>query len=111
MTQQALGRRVLRLRTKLGISQMELALRCEMPATSPIGSLELGESNPTFETLKKLAKGLGIAVDELLSEQEPQTLYDAGMNKRIAYATQLTPDERLDLVDMARILHRARRRS
>ena len=110
MTQKELGQRVKRLRESLGISQMELALRCEMPTTSQIGALELGESNPTFATLKKLAKGLDLSVDELLNEHEPKTSYDGSMNKLIAYATTLTTDERMDLLDIAKILHRRNNR-
>ena len=110
MTQQALGKRVKKLRKELGISQMELALRCEMPTTSQIGAMELGDSNPTLETLKKLAKGLGLSLGELLDDSEAESLYDSTMNKLIAYAAPLTPDERLDLLEIAKIMHRAQHR-
>lgn len=110
MTQQELGERVLRLRKQMGISQMELALRCEMPTTSHIASLELGTSNPTFETLKRLSKGLGLTMDELLKTEEPRVTYDSSMNKLIAYASALTPVERLDLIDMAKIYYRDKKR-
>ena len=110
MDQQELGKRVKRLRKELGISQMELALRCEMPTTSQIGALELGESNPTLETLRKLAKGLDISLGELLGDQKLAGTYDSTMNKLIAYAAPLTPDDRLDLLEIAKIMHRSKHR-
>ncbi len=109
MTQQELGKRVLDLRTALGISQMELSLRCEMLTASQIGYLEIGIGNPTYETLKKLARGLGITLQDLLKEDEPPVQYDKTMNQLIAYATPLTPQERKDLVSMAKIYHRSRK--
>lgn len=110
MTQKDFGERVKKLRNQLGISQMELSLRCEHITTSYICGLERGENNPTYETLKRLAGGLGITVEQLIHEDEPQLQFDTAMNKLIAHAMPLSPDERMDLVDIAKIFRRRKDR-
>lgn len=74
-------------------------------------SMERGENNPTYETLKRLANGLGITVEQLIHEEEPQLRFDAAMNKLIAYAASLTPEERMDLADIAKVFRRRKKRN
>jgi transcriptional regulator with XRE-family HTH domain len=55
-----------RVRKEKGFSQLELAKRSRV-AQGYISELEAGhEKNPGIETLRKLAKALGVPVTELL---------------------------------------------
>jgi transcriptional regulator with XRE-family HTH domain len=55
-----------RLREKKGISQLALAKRAKV-AQAYISEMEAGgKKNPGIETLRKLAKALGVTVTELL---------------------------------------------
>jgi len=62
------GRRVRSLRERIGISQQELALRVELDRTY-IGSVERGERNVSLVNIHKLAVGLNVRADELLSAE------------------------------------------
>lgn len=59
-----LGTRIKNLRTQMGLSQEELAYRCNMQA-SHIGQIERGQKCPTLDTLEKLAMGFDITVSQL----------------------------------------------
>ena len=66
MTTPAIGRTLQRLRERKGLSQLALSKRVEVPQ-SYISELEAGsKTNPGLATLRKLAKGLGVPVTELL---------------------------------------------
>ena len=55
-----------RLREQKGLSQLELAKRADV-AQAYISEMEAGaKKNPGIETLRKLAKALGVPVTELL---------------------------------------------
>ena len=55
-----------RLRGKAGLSQEKLA-RLSDVSNNTVINIEAGkQDNPTIETLKKIAKALGISVDKLL---------------------------------------------
>lgn len=56
------GENLRRVRKEAGISQEELALRCELHRTE-IGLLERGARVPRIDTLIKIASGLGIRID------------------------------------------------
>ena len=59
------GRRVIELRRKKGFtSQIDFALKAGMDRTY-IGGIERGERNPTFEIMEKLAKTLGVEIQDL----------------------------------------------
>ena len=59
------GKKIIELRRQKGFtSQMALANRAGMDRTY-IGGIERGERNPTFEILEKLAKTLGVSMEEL----------------------------------------------
>ncbi len=59
-----LGKRLKQIRSDMGISQEELAYRCNMQA-SHISQIERGQKSPTLDTLEKLAAGLNITVSVL----------------------------------------------
>jgi transcriptional regulator with XRE-family HTH domain len=67
MTEEALklGKNLKRIRTKKGISQGDIVRALGMPK-SFVSSIENGKTNPTLATIAKLAKAVGVSVDELL---------------------------------------------
>ncbi|MHC5717857.1 MAG: helix-turn-helix domain-containing protein [Nostoc sp.] len=61
------GKRVRDERFQRGLSQEELAEKAELHRTY-IGMIERGEKNITLINIGKIAKALGITVDELLKD-------------------------------------------
>lgn len=59
------GSRVSELRLKLGLSQSELAIRCQLDVYD-IMYFELGHKSPTPQHLRKLSEGLGVTPDFLV---------------------------------------------
>lgn len=56
------------LREKKGLSQEKLARIADV-SNNTIFNIESGkQKNPTIETVSKIAKALGVAIEELLSE-------------------------------------------
>lgn len=62
-----IGMRIRNRRLRLGISQEQLAERCNLHATY-IGQVERGEKNPTIESLEKISGGLGIPLEVLFEK-------------------------------------------
>jgi len=60
-----LGLNLKRIRTKKGISQGDIARSLEV-GRGFISTIENGKTNPTLATIAKLAKAVGVSVDELL---------------------------------------------
>lgn len=76
------GQRVRYYRKKAGISQEQLAERCDLHPTY-IGQLERGEKNASLETIMRVSAGLGIAPETLFekivaegAETFPQKIYN-----------------------------------
>lgn len=60
------GKKVRELRLEKGItSQMDLALKAGLDRTY-IGGIERGERNVALKNIEKLAKALGVNIEELL---------------------------------------------
>jgi len=65
-TSQNLSNNIKRLREAKGLSQEKLARLADV-ANNTLIKMESGENkNPTLETLKKVAKALGVSVDDLI---------------------------------------------
>lgn len=60
------GKHLRRIREEKGVSLRELELRVETLSRQKISKIELGESNPTIYTLRQLAEGLEVPLEELL---------------------------------------------
>lgn len=60
-----IGLKVKLLRTKLKLSQEELAERAEL-SKNFVGAIERGTSSPTIETLYRIAKALKVSLPELV---------------------------------------------
>jgi len=67
--QPALGEAVRELRRKRGATQEALARDAEL-TTATLSLIERGEANPTWDTLKKIAAALDVAVSELAKLSE-----------------------------------------
>jgi transcriptional regulator with XRE-family HTH domain len=66
MSPQRIGRVLKKIREREGLSQLELAKRAKV-AQAYISEMEAGQKkNPGIDTLRKLAKALGVPVTELL---------------------------------------------
>ena len=62
---QKLGQNLKRIRTKKDISQGDIARTLKVNK-SHISNIENGKSNPTLKTIAKLAKALGVSIEELI---------------------------------------------
>jgi transcriptional regulator with XRE-family HTH domain len=62
---QRLGNNLKKIRTEKGISQGDIARTLEMDKGF-VSNIENGKTNPTLTTITKLAKAIGVSVDELL---------------------------------------------
>ncbi|MBU2415620.1 helix-turn-helix domain-containing protein [Patescibacteria group bacterium] len=63
-----IAKNIKKYREKLGISQDKLSKLADV-AYNVIIKIEFGATpNPTIETMAKIAKGLGVAVDDLLKQ-------------------------------------------
>ena len=60
-----LGKNIKRIRTTKGISQGEISRRLNVDK-SFISNIENGKTNPTLETIVKIAKAIGVSVGELM---------------------------------------------
>ena len=59
-----IGKNIRKYRLKKGFTQLDLAATCGFEESS-IGRLENGNTNPTIKTLLKIAKALGVKLNEL----------------------------------------------
>jgi len=60
-----LGMRIRYLRNERHLSQMALALECDI-TKNYLSDLERGERNPSVMVLNKIAKGLKVTLEELM---------------------------------------------
>jgi len=60
-----LGKRIAYLRLEKKMSQMKLALEAKV-SKNYVSDLENGRRNPSLDVLNRIAKGLGITLEELL---------------------------------------------
>lgn len=65
MSEQPLGERIAALRAEKGLSQSALA-RLVNTSQSAISQIESGERNPSFETIRQLAKALEVSAAHLV---------------------------------------------
>lgn len=73
--------RIVELCREKGITQKELAERVGL---SPIGLAKASSGNPTFETLERIASGLGVTPAELLAPPAEGVLTCPHCGKSIA---------------------------
>lgn len=64
-----LGLRISQLRSRKGLSQRQFAMQLELDRVT-LNQIESGTGNPTFETLVRIATGLGAQVEDLFERDE-----------------------------------------
>ena len=63
---ETIGDKIKQLRTKQGLTQDELARKSDLPYTT-LTKIETNViTKPSIQTVMKIAKGLGISLDELM---------------------------------------------
>jgi transcriptional regulator with XRE-family HTH domain len=67
--EEKLGLKIKQLRNKMGISQEELAFRCDLHRTY-ISSVELGKRNVSIRNIEKIALALNVEIIELFKKSE-----------------------------------------
>ena len=67
--EEKLGLKIKQLRNKIGISQEELAFRCDLHRTY-ISSVELGKRNVSIRNIEKIALALNVEIIELFKKSE-----------------------------------------
>lgn len=63
-----LGKNLKRIRTEKGITQGDI-VRTLGVSRSFVSNIENDKTNPTLSTISKLAKAVGVSVDELLKQK------------------------------------------
>lgn len=61
-----IGKNIQKIRESKGISQQELAAKCNFEKSN-MSRLEAGRVNPTLSTLEKVAKALDVSLAELFT--------------------------------------------
>jgi len=62
---QAFGRNMKRIRTEKGITQGDISRSLNL-ARSFISNIENGKTNPTLATIAKIAKAIGVPLEDLI---------------------------------------------
>jgi len=63
--------RILEICKQRGLTQKDLAAKIGM---TPVGLAKAAAGNPTFDTLEKIALGLGVPIAELFAQQPTNTI-------------------------------------
>lgn len=103
LTQSEIGKRIASLRTQMGITQMELALRCGVEQ-SYIAALEQGAKRPSFSSLEKLSGAFEMSMKDFLSFGEAEFCYEKSVNKALSYLLAMDDTAREKATDILRIL-------
>ncbi|MCL2837616.1 MAG: helix-turn-helix domain-containing protein [Oscillospiraceae bacterium] len=100
-----LGKRLVKIRENLEISQEEFAFKCGLTAAH-MGQLERGEKSPTLDTLQKIADGLCITVSDLLDFglNLPANKFDSKTNKILSIIQSRTNEDKSKVYNMIKLL-------
>lgn len=67
MSKNKIGLKIRQLRKKAGISQDKLSKNADVALNTIVKIESQEQQNPTIETLKKIAAGLGVPIGDLIS--------------------------------------------
>lgn len=93
-----LGEHIKRIRTAKGLSQKEVVVEAGLDKAQ-YSRIENGKTDPSFTTVSKIAKALGVSLAELFSDNvlDDVNSYDKGLMERVAMIDQLPEEERKTL--------------
>lgn len=97
-----LGQNIKKYRKEQGLTQVELAKRIDAIQTD-VHRWEAGKIMPSIESIRKLAKALGVSVDSLLfTEKERKHLKvgDKEFLEKLKDLDKLTPEDRTTIVNL-----------
>ena len=92
------------LRAREGLTLVEAAERVQI-GRDTLSSIERGHQRPTFPTLKRLAEGYGVPVEDLIEESEPVPLGEApsGMGRSPEDPSRTSPEALEDVSEEERL--------
>ena len=73
------GRRLREVRLQAGLTQPDLGEKARM-AAAEISKIENGRRTPTLETLERLTKALGVAVEDVVASPAPADEHELLLN-------------------------------
>lgn len=82
VTEKELGKRIRRLRNERGLTQERLAEAANL-SVDTVRRLERGRFSPSFATLRKISRGLGVSVIGLISTEHGKSDGFAEMIRRL----------------------------
>lgn len=104
MTKEEFGKRIYEIRRQLGLSQLDFAHHCGIPE-GYIGNLELGNKNPTLDTMSKIAEAVGMTLSEFLGDEMPVAReQDQTMNRVMVQVEKIRPEAREDLAEIIKLI-------
>lgn len=107
--QETAGARLKRYRDYRGYSQEEVAKVLGVPR-SAISLMERGERGIDVTELKRLAQLYQCSVAELAGEVDPSAVRDSSIDVVARAASELTPDDRREVLQFAQFLKARRNR-
>jgi transcriptional regulator with XRE-family HTH domain len=108
-SEKSFGGRLKALRRALGVSQEELASRCQR-SVEAISNIERGLNFPSFELLVAIAAALQVEVGQLFEEETPSGRSEL-LARMMSHARSLADDDLIIAVEQIGALARARPRS
>lgn len=102
-----IGKRILELRTNLGLSQEQLALQAEI-TTTYLGQLEHNKKHPTVHVIEKICSCIDISLQEFFSTDEYIPKHDLLTDQLLINIKDCTDDEKLFMISMCKHLKELR---
>lgn len=98
------AQRLRELRTRLSLSQNQLAKRSGVAQTA-VSYIERGGKNPSIDTLELLCEGLGVTLAEFFTDESTGQLdVPPDLRELLAVGRALSPEQRAMLVQMGRVI-------
>ena len=98
-----IGSRLLELRTNLGLSQEQLALRAEI-TTTYLGQIEHNTKRATVFVVEKLCSALNISLSEFFRDEDYLCKYDMVTDQILLYLQECTVEEKHFVLAMCKQL-------
>ena len=92
-----IGQKIRAIREAKGMTAREVAARSEGMGTPSYSRIETGASEPTIDSLRRIAAALGVKIGDLLDEDfqpEPLSTQDASLVAKVKMIESLDEEER-----------------